>query len=134
MGESIICSKCRSKCTCKASGVTSCQQISCANGEECNIRDGTRGCFIRQKKCSISKKGHLTSFDAMSGAIANNGAFELTSLCDESNQQWFRVVVDIRVCRKRSSPTVAILYVFFKDTTVAVNSQHVAWVRRVGSL
>lgn len=127
-------SKCSSKCTCKASGMTSCQEISCASGEECSIRDGTRGCFTRQRKCSISRKGHITSFDGMSGAIANNGAFELTSLCDESNQQWFRVVVDIRVCSTGSSPTVAILYVFFKDTTVAVNSQHVTWVRSAGSL
>uniref|UniRef100_H2RJX0 Fc gamma binding protein n=1 Tax=Takifugu rubripes TaxID=31033 RepID=H2RJX0_TAKRU len=133
VGESVICSKCSSACTCKASGMTSCQEVSCASGEECSIRDGTRGCFIRQKKCSISRKGHITSFDAMSGAIANNGAFELASLCDESNQQWFRVVVDIRVCSTGSSPTVAILYVFFKDTTVAVNSQHVTWVRSAGN-
>lgn len=132
VGESVICSKCKSKCTCKASGVMSCQQISCANGEECDIRDGARGCFIKERECSISIKGHITSFDAMSGAIATNGAFELTSLCDESNEQWFRVVVDTRVCSKGASPTVATLYVFYKDATVVVNSQHVTWVRRAG--
>lgn len=130
----MICSKCRSKCTCKASGVTSCQQISCAGEEECNIVDGNRGCFTKQRKCSISKNGHITSFDAMSGAIATKGAFELTSLCDESNKQWFRVVVDTRVCSNGASPAVATLYVFFKDTTVAVNSQHIIWVRRARRL
>lgn len=132
VGETVTCTKCKSKCTCKASGVMSCQEISCVNGEECGIKDGARGCFIKQKKCSISQTGHITSFDAMSGAIATKGAFELTSLCDQSNEQWFRVVVDTRVCKKGASPTVATLYVFFKDTTVAVNSQHIIWVRSTG--
>lgn len=110
----------------------SCQQISCGIGEKCDIQDGTRGCFIKQKKCSISKNGNITSFDDMSGAVATKGAFELTTLCDESNEWWFRVVVDARVCSKGASPTVATLYVFYKDATVAVNSQHVTWVRSAG--
>lgn len=132
VGESYVCSKCKSRCTCKASGTVSCQQISCVDGEECGVKEGARGCFTKQRKCSISKKGHITSYDGMSGAIASKGAFELTSLCDQTKEQWFRVVVDTRVCSKGASPTVATLYVFYKDTTVAVNSQLLTWVRRGG--
>lgn len=66
----------------------------------------------------------------MSGALAPKAAFELTSLCDETNERWFRMVVDTRVCSKGAA--VAPLYVFYKDTTVAVNSQLVTWVRRAG--
>lgn len=107
----------------------SCQQISCGSGEDCIIKGGSRGCFVKQRKCSISGRGQLTSFDGMSGVITTRAAFELTSLCDESNGQWFRVVVDTRVCTKARFSTVAVLYVFYKDTTVAVNSRQTTWVR-----
>lgn len=65
----------------------------------------------------------------MSGAMGTKGAFELTSLCDQSDEKWFRVVVDTRVCRSGGSLKVATLYVFYKGASVAVNSRHETWVR-----
>lgn len=109
-----------------------CQKVSCVDGEECDVRDGVRGCFAKQKRCSVSNEGRLTSFDGMSGATATKGVFELTSLCDEGNEKWFRVAVDTRVCRKGGPLEAVTLYAFYKGTTVAVNSEHVAWVRRAG--
>lgn len=129
MGETAVCKKCKSKCTCKAAGAIQCKKISCVDGEDCGIRGGVRGCFRKQGRCSVSKKGELKSFDGMSGAIGTKGAFELTSLCDQSNKKWFRVVVDTRVCRRGGSLKVATLYVFYKGATVAVNKQRETWVR-----
>lgn len=121
---------CMSKCVCQASGLVKCEKLSCASGEVCGVRDGVRGCQVKQGRCRVSEVGHLTSFDGMSGAMGAQGAFEVASLCDETAKLWFRVVVDVRVCHKDASPTVATVYVFFKETTIAVNSQHVTWVRR----
>ncbi|KAI9535730.1 hypothetical protein NQZ68_041576 [Dissostichus eleginoides] len=114
-----------SKCVCQASGVVNCEKLTCASGEVCGVRDGVRGCHVKQGHCSISQVGLLTSFDGMSGVIGAQGAFEVASLCDETNKMWFLAVV----CSKGASPTVDTLYVFFfKETAVTVNSQHVTWV------
>lgn len=123
---------CESKCMCQASGVVKCEKLSCASGEVCGVRDGVRGCHIKPGHCGVGRDGHLTSFDGVSGAVGAQGAFEVATLCDETAELWFRVVVDVRVCSKGASPTVATVYVFFKETAITVNSEHVTWVRRAG--
>lgn len=130
VGQAVTDKDCKSKCVCQAFGLVECEKLSCASGEVCAVRDGLRGCQVKQGQCSVSHIGHLTSFDGMSGAIKAKGAFEVASLCDETSKLWFRVVVDMRVCRNRAPPAVATVYVFFKETTVAVNSKFMTWVRR----
>uniref|UniRef100_A0A3Q3BQL9 Fc gamma binding protein n=1 Tax=Haplochromis burtoni TaxID=8153 RepID=A0A3Q3BQL9_HAPBU len=128
VGQELVDNDCKSKCVCQASGMVKCEKLSCASGEVCDIRDGVRGCHLKQGQCVVSRDGQLSSFDGMSGAIGAQGAFQVASLCDESAELWFRVVVDVRVCNKGAAPTVASVYVFFSDTIVAVNSEHVTWV------
>uniref|UniRef100_A0A3B3TRJ8 Fc gamma binding protein n=1 Tax=Poecilia latipinna TaxID=48699 RepID=A0A3B3TRJ8_9TELE len=121
-------SDCSSKCECQASGKVACEKLLCTSGEVCDVRDGVRGCHVIQGHCNISPAGELSSFDGMSGKIVAQGAFDLASLCNETSNRWFRVVVDVRLCRKNAPLAVATLYVFFKDTTVVVNNEHVTWV------
>lgn len=120
---------CSSSCLCQASGLVKCEKLSCASVEVCDVRDGVRGCHIKQARCSVSPAGKLSSFDSMSGTVKAQGAYELASVCDENSKQWFRVVADVRTCSKMDSIAVAAVYVFFKDATVTVNSQQEAWVR-----
>lgn len=128
VGQELVDNNCKSKCVCQASGMVKCEKLSCTSGEVCDIRDGVRGCHLKQGQCVVSRDGQLSSFDGMSGAIGAQGAFQVASLCDESAELWFRVVVDVRVCNKGAAPTVASVYVFFSDTIVVVNSEHVTWV------
>ena len=129
VGQTVVDKDCKSKCVCQASGLVKCEKLSCTSGDVCDVRDGVRGCHIKQGQCTISQVGKLSSFDDLSGAIGTQGAFEVASLCDEAAKQWFRVVVDVRKCIKGASPAVATVYVFFKDAIVTVNRQHEAWVR-----
>ncbi|MEQ2268978.1 hypothetical protein XENORESO_020063, partial [Xenotaenia resolanae] len=128
VGQAVVDKDCSSKCECQASGLVTCEKLSCTNGEVCDVRDGVRGCHVIQGHCNVSPIGELSSFDGMSGTIGAQGAFELASLCDETSKQWFRVVADMRSCGKKAPFAVNTLYVFFKDATVAVNSAHVTWV------
>ncbi|XP_010737445.2 IgGFc-binding protein [Larimichthys crocea] len=128
VGETVVEKDCKSRCVCQTSGLVKCEKLSCDDGEVCGVRDGVRGCHVKQGHCSVSHVGHLTSFDGMTGSVGNKGAFEVASLCDETTKLWFRVVVDVRVCSKGAPPAVATVYVFFKETIVVVNSQHVTWV------
>lgn len=130
VGQALIDRDCKSKCECQESGLVKCDKLSCAANEVCDVREGVRGCHLKQAKCSISYSGHLKSFDGIFGPVGTKGAFVLASLCNEETDLWFRVVVDIRVCNEGSSPTVSNVYVFFNETTVAVNSKHMTWVRR----
>ncbi|XP_067094200.1 IgGFc-binding protein [Osmerus mordax] len=128
VGQTVVNKDCNSKCVCQASGVVNCQQVSCASGEVCDVRDGVRACHPKQGRCLVSPAAYLTSFDGMEGATGGLGAFEVASLCDQAPAVWFRVVVDVRVCSKGAAPAVAAVYVFFKDVAVAVNSEHLVWV------
>uniref|UniRef100_A0A8C5DKG4 IgGFc-binding protein-like n=1 Tax=Gouania willdenowi TaxID=441366 RepID=A0A8C5DKG4_GOUWI len=128
VGQTVVDKECKFTCVCQTSGNVKCQKLSCKGDEVCEVREGVRGCHGEQGHCTIHKDGLLTSFDDMSGAIGSRGAFEVASLCDEASEQWFRVVVDARVCYKNGPLAVSTLYVFFKEATVAVNSQHVVWV------
>lgn len=96
----------------------------------CEVRKGVRGCYRRQGRCMISPAGNLTSFDGMFGPMGVLGAFELVSLCNQSAEFWFRVVVDIRIC-SHGALTVETVYIFFKKVTITVNSQRIVWVRKL---
>ncbi|KAM9724184.1 IgGFc-binding protein isoform 1-T1 [Menidia menidia] len=128
VGQTVVDKECKSKCVCQTSGVVKCEKLSCADGEVCNVRDGVRACHVKQSQCTVSHAGKLSTFDDISGAIGTLGAFEVASVCNEAAQQWFRAVVDVRKCRKGAPPAVATVYLFFKDATVIVNSQHETWV------
>lgn len=129
VGQAVVEKDCKSRCVCQSSGLVKCENQSCASGEVCDVRDGVRGCHVKRGQCGISQVGLFSSFDGMSGAIQAQGAFEVASLCDVTSDLWFRVVVDVRVCSKGMPPSVATVYVFFKDNVVAMNSQHETWVR-----
>ncbi|KAM9309078.1 IgGFc-binding protein [Pholidichthys leucotaenia] len=128
VGDAVVDKNCRSKCVCQPSGEVNCEKLSCSSGQVCEIKDGVRDCHVERGHCTINQEGHLRSFDGMFGPMETRGAFEVASLCDENTELWFRVVVDVRVCKTGGAPSVAALYVFFKDAVVTVNSQHVTWV------
>lgn len=129
VGQAVTDKDCKSRCVCQVSGLVKCEKLSCTSQEVCGVRDGVRGCQAKQGRCTINRVGHLSSFDGVSGAVGALGTFEAAHLCDETSELWFRVVVDVRVCSKGASPAVATVYVFFKEATVAVNSERVTWVR-----
>lgn len=116
---------------CQSSGVVQCKTMACASEQLCDARHGVRGCHVKDSQCRIGDRGSIKSFDDMTGTMSRKiqGAFELASLCNENAKKWFRVVVDMRQCNLRIPPAVATVYVFFKEATVAVNSQLETWVR-----
>ncbi|XP_061572588.1 IgGFc-binding protein [Cololabis saira] len=128
LGQAVVDKHCQSRCVCQASGLVQCEKLSCASEEVCEARDGVRGCHVKQAHCTVGHDSKLSSFDGLSGNIKTQGAFEVASLCDETAENWFRVVVDIRICSRKVPAAVATVYVFFKDAVVTVNSQHVTWV------
>uniref|UniRef100_A0A3Q1GW32 Fc gamma binding protein n=1 Tax=Acanthochromis polyacanthus TaxID=80966 RepID=A0A3Q1GW32_9TELE len=131
VGQAAVCKDCTSKCVCQECGLVKCEKLSCTSGEVCSVRDGVRGCHVKRGHCTVSPVGHLSSFDGASGAIGAQGAFEVAKLCDDTSELWFRVVVDVRICSKGAAPTVATVYVYFKEAIVAVNSEKEAWVSTV---
>ncbi|KAK7886667.1 hypothetical protein WMY93_026288 [Mugilogobius chulae] len=100
----------KSKCVCQTSGTVKCEILSCGSKEVCEVRDGVRGCYVAHGQCIINQAAHLSSFDSM-----------VASLCDDTADLWFRLVVDIQSCRK-GSQSVEIIHVFFKNTPSHVSS------------
>ncbi|KAJ8332930.1 hypothetical protein SKAU_G00418260, partial [Synaphobranchus kaupii] len=126
-GQSVVSKGCDSVCTCHASGAVLCKKLQCAGGETCGVRDGVRGCHPKEGVCAVKPGGHFASYDGLGGAMGHLGALEFTALCDQNSAQWFRVVVDVRLCEKGGRFVAAAVYVFFKDTVIAVNDRREAW-------
>ncbi|CAB1334085.1 unnamed protein product, partial [Coregonus sp. 'balchen'] len=129
VGQVVVTKGCDSKCVCQASGLVRYEKRICASGEVCGVKNEVRGCQLKHGHCMVHPGAHFTTFDCMRG-VMGLGAFEVASLCDQTSAQWFRVVVDVRVCSNGAYPNVATVYVFFKDVTVTVNSQHNTWVSK----
>ncbi|KAM6967506.1 IgGFc-binding protein [Aplochiton taeniatus] len=129
LGQTMLSKDCSSKCVCQSSGMVKCEKLACASKQICTVKDGVRGCYVNEGNCLVNGNALLTTFDGVAGPMGAVGAFEVASLCDRALAQWFRVVVDVRVCNKLpGTPSVATVYVFFNDVTVTVNSRHVTWV------
>ncbi|XP_061110253.1 IgGFc-binding protein-like [Conger conger] len=126
-GQSVVSKGCESVCTCYPTGAVLCKKQQCGIGETCRVRDGVRGCHPKEGDCSIKPGSHFGSFDGLAGGTDWHGAFEMASLCALQSEQWFRVVVDVRLCEKGGRATAAAVYVFFKDTVVSVNNRREAW-------
>ncbi|MBN3317980.1 FCGBP protein, partial [Atractosteus spatula] len=128
VGQSVVTKGCSQKCTCQPTGGVVCEKMQCASGEQCSVREGVRGCHKQEGSCTVKPGAHLKSFDAMEGKIASGGAFEIAALCDRGSVEWFRVVVDVRLCVKGSLAAAVTVYAFFDDTVIAVNNEHQTWV------
>ncbi|KAH0631328.1 hypothetical protein JD844_005616 [Phrynosoma platyrhinos] len=126
--ETVISKDCSEKCTCHASGRLTCEGISCGKGKTCALKNGTRGCVTQEAQCVLAPGGQLTTFDGASGEILYSGVYEVASFCDISASAWFRVVVNMRECGDREMMAGAAVYVFFRETFIAINRNKEAWV------
>ncbi|XP_066575341.1 IgGFc-binding protein [Amia ocellicauda] len=128
VGQGFVTKGCTEKCTCQATGAVICENTQCTAGEQCEVKGGVRGCYKPEGNCVVKPGAHLKSFDGMEGKIASGGAFEIASLCDNGSVEWFRVVVDVRLCNQNSIAGTVTVYVFFDNTVIAVNNEHETWV------
>ncbi|CAN9514343.1 unnamed protein product [Ophioblennius macclurei] len=128
LGQTLVDKDCTTQCECHALGVVKCKKVACASGQVCRVKDGVRGCHEVRGQCTVDQTAKLNSFDGMAGAMGALGAFEAAAVCDDTSDHWFRVVVDVRVCDKGAAPAVDVFYVFFKGSTLTVNSNHMVWV------
>ncbi|XP_023835727.1 zonadhesin-like [Salvelinus sp. IW2-2015] len=118
IGQVVVTKGCDTKCVCQASGLVRYEK------RVCGMKDGFRGCQLKRGHCMVHPGAHFTTFDGMKGFMGL-WVFEVASLCDQTSAQWFRMVMDVRVCSNGVYPNVATVCVF-KDVTV--NSQHNTWV------
>ncbi|KAL8220199.1 UNVERIFIED_CONTAM: hypothetical protein K2H54_040445 [Gekko kuhli] len=126
--ESLVSRDCSEKCTCHASGQLTCAKLGCKAGETCTLKNGVRGCVRQESQCTLAVGGQLTSFDGASGEILYVGAYEVASLCNSADLSWFRVIVDVKSCRDSEGMAGAAIYVFFRETFIAINKNKEAWV------
>ncbi|XP_067316854.1 IgGFc-binding protein-like [Anolis sagrei] len=126
--ETVISKDCSEKCTCHASGRLTCEGFSCGKGKTCALKNGTRGCVTEEAQCFLAPGGQLTTFDGASGEILYNGIYEIASLRDASASGWFRVLVNVRESGDGEVMAGAAVYVFFRETFIAISRGKEVWV------
>uniref|UniRef100_A0ABM5ESH0 IgGFc-binding protein-like n=1 Tax=Pogona vitticeps TaxID=103695 RepID=A0ABM5ESH0_9SAUR len=127
-GQSYLSADCKTRCVCEDRGSVTCFPHSCAAGEECGLRDEIRVCFPKEGHCKLMPGAQLSSFDGLSGDVPAPGTYLLTSLCDVSSQDWFRVVAGVASCPPEEIAAPTLLHVFFKDLFITVNGKNEVWV------
>ncbi|XP_069057919.1 IgGFc-binding protein-like [Pleurodeles waltl] len=125
--ESFVSPDCSQKCTCSAAGGVFCETLSCAEGGLCMLRQGVRGCFQQEGKCTMTPEPQFNSFDGISGMVSNDGPYEVTSLCDQTSKAWFRVVVDFELCSADVTNVAQLVHVYFRDAYISISKSHKAW-------
>ncbi|XP_069040703.1 IgGFc-binding protein-like [Lepisosteus oculatus] len=90
-------SQCTQLCTCSAGNRVQCQPSSCPQGEQCAMREGTRGCYPlaaldsgvvnpihRHSGCSVAGGLHYRSFDGRAFDLWGNCTYTLAQSCPGS--------------------------------------------------
>uniref|UniRef100_H3AZN9 Fc gamma binding protein n=1 Tax=Latimeria chalumnae TaxID=7897 RepID=H3AZN9_LATCH len=127
--EVLYLDRCTKKCQCLPTGVVVCEETSCPAGQHCTIKRGIRGCYKKEASCSVKPGAHLQTFDGLLGDVPANSAYELAFICNVNLKAWFRVVADVRACAaSRTGPAVAVVYTFFENAIVAVNTEKETFV------
>ncbi|XP_072547805.1 IgGFc-binding protein [Salminus brasiliensis] len=128
VGEAVMSTACDVKCVCLPDGVLQCEKQVCSPEEVCDVRDGRRGCHPKLGRCVVYPNTLLQSFDGAQGMVDQPGAFQMAFLCDDRSPEWFRVVVDVRLCSRAAAASVVNVNVFVQGASITVNSQKLSWV------
>ncbi|XP_041425750.1 IgGFc-binding protein-like isoform X2 [Xenopus laevis] len=124
--ESFISEGCQQNCTCQG-GLVSCTESNCSANEICQLRDGLRGCYSLDSECTISQQLHFTTFDGVSGAFPQEGAFILASSCNQTTDKKFMVTMVGSKCTGGIKRGTA-LHVFIPQGLITVNGKRECWL------
>ncbi|XP_074710555.1 IgGFc-binding protein [Strix uralensis] len=62
--EFYACPRCSERCVCQADGAVECRPAGCAEGEECGVQDGVRGCYPNEcGRCQVLGAASYSTFD-----------------------------------------------------------------------
>ncbi|XP_069460992.1 IgGFc-binding protein-like [Ambystoma mexicanum] len=128
LDESFVTSDCSQICTCSPIGGVFCEALSCAAGEFCMLKQGVRGCFRKEGKCTMTPGPSFSSFDGAAGKVSCKGPYEVASLCDETSKAWFRVVVDFQLCSDDGAKVASLVHIFFRDAFITLSKSKKAWL------
>ncbi len=94
-------------------------------------KGGVMGCYIQQ--CSMDSNGTLTAFMGETGTISVPGYYDIIQHCNQSQTDWFKVVVNIQMCTPGVN-TIMAVYLFFDDMMITLSNKHSIWVSEYRSL
>ncbi|XP_066575612.1 IgGFc-binding protein [Amia ocellicauda] len=98
MNEKLYNEDCTKWCWCHPLGGVLCEPVACGPDETCALRDGVRGCQASAKMCHLLQGSLLHSFYGMQMSLTPGSPYELSFLCDPTDDRWFRVVAYRGIC------------------------------------
>ncbi|KAL2080288.1 hypothetical protein ACEWY4_024081 [Coilia grayii] len=127
IGETIVSDDCSAKYVCPKSGVGKIEPMSCNADETCKVRNGIRGCYLKQ--CILGEDGAFSTFDGRVGHVEEHGMYDLVKICEDTVVDgWFRIMMNLQLCDKTGQISAAGIITFFDDVSIIINSKFEAWV------
>ncbi|XP_053523485.1 IgGFc-binding protein isoform X3 [Artibeus jamaicensis] len=129
VNSSLLSSDCSERCSCSASTGLTCQAVGCPLGHVCEVKAGTRNCWVPAGLCSLSENTNLTTFDGAHSAVSAPGIYELSFRCPgiQKNIPWYRVLADVHSCHGKAE-AVKQAHVFFQGGLVTLTPNRGVWV------
>ncbi|XP_038668944.1 IgGFc-binding protein-like [Scyliorhinus canicula] len=127
-GETIFTRNCVEKCTCYLTGAVICEKVTCPASEICDLRNGVRGCYSKRGVCSIMGGQKLDTFNGKAAEVQAPGIYEVAAICDQHSAEWFRALVEFKVCSKHGKLGAVAIYVYFEGAFIAVTEEKTIWV------
>ncbi|KAJ1132104.1 hypothetical protein NDU88_010434 [Pleurodeles waltl] len=115
VGEYIWLSDCSKRCRCDSTGNFRCTRSSCAQGQECVVKNGKLGCQSPWAICTVTGDPHYHTFDGTVANFMGTCAYEISQGFDSSSGFSYRVVGENR---RYLNPRVSFVY----RVTILLNS------------
>ncbi|XP_066462520.1 IgGFc-binding protein-like [Eleutherodactylus coqui] len=128
LGDSAVSSNCLQRCTCQNGGMVECSTFNCSDAEYCGLQEGIQGCFEKRGTCTLSANGSLFSFDHLSGSVAPDNTFDLSFMCSNDAESWFRVVVITQSCRKDDEGEISTVFVYLPGFSITLSAGGQTWL------
>ncbi|KAJ1132105.1 hypothetical protein NDU88_010434 [Pleurodeles waltl] len=115
VGDFIWLSGCSKRCSCDSTGNFRCINGSCAQGQECAVKNGKLGCQSPWAICTVTGDPHYHTFDGTVANFMGTCAYEISQGSRSSSGFYYRVVAENR---RYQNPRVSFVY----RVTVWLNS------------
>ncbi|XP_028323355.1 alpha-tectorin isoform X2 [Gouania willdenowi] len=119
-------SDCTKRCQCIGRNLVQCDPRRCKAEEECTLRHGVRGCFVRRSQhCVASGGGVFRTFDGASLRLPASCSFVLSTNCHKLPDLSFQLIANFDKWSTPNLTTISHVYLYINEENILVSGSTV---------
>ncbi|KAM8834963.1 alpha-tectorin [Synchiropus picturatus] len=119
-------SDCSKRCQCIGRNLIQCDPRRCKAEEECTLRYGVRGCFLRRTQhCVASGGGVFRTFDGASLRLPASCSFVLSTNCHKLPDLSFQLIANFDKWSTPNLTTISHVYLYINEENILISGSTV---------